>query len=200
MSDLSYTGPLWIPGHPVSKGSMKCVAQHVKGQHARLVPDKRADPDNWHGRAPGRIALSADALRDDPINAPVEMTVDFYLERPAKPDYPDAPISQHSGDLDKLTRGIGDAVQGSGILYDDSRICRIIAEKLYVPPGKQEGAWVEIKPYTPPPTTPNGGMPVRLQVGRTNALVGSLTAIEGLPNLLRQVADEMEKRGHERAV
>jgi Holliday junction resolvase RusA-like endonuclease len=193
----TYTGPLWVPGHPVPKGSMKCITPHVGGRHAVLVPDKRTDPDGWATKVPAVLALRAPKLVRDPVTGPVELVVDFHLKKAPTTKFRDAPIGHGMGDLDKLTRMIGDAVtttdDHAGLVDDDSRICKIVAEKIYSPTGK-EGASIELRPYVPPTEMSVGTMPVRVQVGRTNALVGSITSARDLPRLLRAVADEMERR------
>jgi endodeoxyribonuclease RusA len=185
----TYTGPLWVPGHPVPKGSMKCVGRHVKGSGPRLVPDKRHDPDAWATRVPGTLDLKAGHLVESPVDEPVEMRLEFHLRRPKSADYPDAPISQHSGDLDKLVRMVGDGVQGSGLLKDDSRITKIVAEKIYTDGG--EGAHIELAPASAP--VGRGAMPVRLEVGGVSRTVGWINKPSDLPAMLRAVADEFER-------
>jgi Holliday junction resolvase RusA-like endonuclease len=193
----SYTGPLWVPGHPVPKGSQKCITPHVGKRPSVLVPDKRNDPDGFVGKLPDVLAWRATKLAANPVDAPVEMRVEFYLQPPGPGSaHKTAPTSQHSGDLDKLVRQVGDAVGGKAagdvrLIRDDSRICRIVAEKLYAWDGK-EGVRVELLPYTPPPRTPAGPMPVRVQAGAESYHVGSISSPRDLPQLLRAVADQIE--------
>lgn len=193
----TYTGPLWVPGHPVPKGSMKCVTPHLAGRRSVLVPDKRADPDSWATRVPAVLALRAPKLAANPVTGPVELLLDFQLKKAKSTKYPDAPIGHDAGDLDKLTRMIGDAItttdDHAGLVDDDSRVCRIVAEKVYSPTG-QEGVTIELRPYAPPVGMGPGSMPVRISAGRTTALVGTIRSTDDLPRLLRAVADEMERR------
>lgn len=192
---LSYTGPLWIPGHPVTKGSMRCITPHTGGRRGILVPEKTlANPDDWHNRVPQVLALKARRLLTSPLDGPIELIADFHIAKPKTTKFGDAPTGHGTGDLDKLLRALGDAVTTSGIITDDSRITRIIAEKIYATAG--EGAMVELRPYTPPPVNPHGPMPVRIQAGRLNTLVGSISDVRGLPNLLRKVADQIEATSH----
>lgn len=187
----TYTGPLWVPGHPVPKGSMKCVAKHAPGHRARLVPDKRTDPDNWNGRVPSTLNLRLPELVAAPLDGPLQLDVTFHLARAKSTKFKDAPIGQGTGDLDKLVRGVGDAIQNSDILVDDSRITRIVAEKIYAPDGVTEGAVIELSPDEPP-VMMSGSMPVRVLAGRVNALVGYIGDAAELPALLRKVADQIE--------
>lgn len=193
MAKSSYTGPIWVPGTPVPKGSLHCVTPHVGGRRSVLKSDERLE--TWENALAQTIAYRSGVLRRDPLQGPVELLVDFEVKRPARPKYPDAPIGHGKGDLDKLVRAVGDALTGARVFTDDALITRIVAEKVYSPTGS-EGARVELRPYTPPPTSPRGPMPIRIQYGRHSSLVGSIGDIGGLPNLLRQVADQIERQGH----
>jgi Holliday junction resolvase RusA-like endonuclease len=199
MTTDTYTGPLWVPGHPVSKGSMTCVAKHAPGHHARLVPEKtKRDPDGFVGKLPDVLAWKAQAVAANPINDPVELRVDFYMAKPGKTDFT-APVGHNIGDLDKLIRTVGDAVGGSKtnpsrLVVDDARIARIVAEKIYATDNDQEGAMIELRPYTPPAAR-TGEMQVRITAGRVDAMVGTIRSPQDLPRLLRAVADQMERNG-----
>jgi Holliday junction resolvase RusA-like endonuclease len=187
----SYTGPLWVPGHPLPKGSQRCVTRHVGGARSVLKADNPA-AETWQAHAAEVLAWKGRGLRANPITEAVEMTVDFHLAKAKTTKFKNAPIGHGSGDLDKLTRCIGDAVTNSGMISDDSIITRIVAEKIYSPTG-DEGVTVELRPYTPPADLPRGDMPVRVQCGRINTLVGTISNVEALPALLRQVADQIER-------
>jgi hypothetical protein len=198
MSRETYTGPLWVAGHPVAKGSMKCVTPHVGGRPSRLVPDARRDPDGFVGKLPDVLAWKAQALADNPVDAPVELRMDFFLARPKTTGFPEAPVGHGMGDLDKLIRQVGDAVGGSKnnvnrLITDDSRVARIVAEKHYANGGMAEGAMIEVLPYRPVVAMSRGAMPVRIVAGASDRLVGSIGSAEELPALLRRVADEFEK-------
>lgn len=194
----TYTGPLWVPGHPVAKGSMKCVTPHVEKRPSRLVPDKRADPDGWVAKLPDVLAWKARTVADNPIDDAVELDVTFHLARPKTTAYPAGPVGHGAGDLDKLLRMVGDAVGGSKtnpnrLITDDSRIARIVAEKVWAENG--EGAVIELRPYTPRPgLAPGTGLPVNVTVGRESYTVGSISSAKDLPRLLRAVAEQMEAR------
>lgn len=195
----SYTGPLWVPGHPVPKGSQKCITPHVGKRPSVLIPDDRRDPDGFVGKLPDVLAWKAPRLAQHPVDAPVEMRVEFYLEPPGPGSvHKVAPTAHQTGDLDKLVRQVGDAVGGKRrgdvrLVQDDSRIVKIVAEKLYAWDGK-EGVRVELLPYTPPPRVPSGPMPVRIQAGAESYHVGSISGPADMPRLLRAVADQMERR------
>lgn len=195
MSALTYTGPLWIPGKPEPKGSHRCVTPHVGGQRSVLKNDNAALAP-WEAKVAQVVGYTAGKYRGGPLDAPVELVTDFYIGRPAKPMFDEAPAAKGTGDLDKLVRAVGDAVSASRVWVDDARVVRIVAEKLWAHPGRPAGARIELRPYVPPPATPCGAMAVRLQCGRLNTLIGSIGDIRGLPNLLRRVADRIEAQGH----
>lgn len=193
---MTYPGPLWIPGHPITKGSDKCVTPHIDGARSRLVPDNPKLPD-WESKIADMVGYGMSALRRTPFIGPVELVCDFEMIKPRRTKYADAPVGRGHGDLDKLLRAVGDALTQSGVYRDDSLVTRIVAEKVYSPTNR-EGVTVELRPYDPPPATPCGRMPVRIQAGRGNYRVGSIDHVRGLPNLLRQVADQMERTAHDR--
>lgn len=192
----TYTGPLWVPGHPVAKGSMKCVTPHVGGLKPRLVPDERADPDGWVAKLPDALAWQAQKIARNPIDDPVELRADFYLRRPATTRFTDAPVGHGQGDLDKLVRMVGDAVGGgktnpARLITDDSRIAKIVTEKHYA--TGREGARIELVPYVPVELGSARGMPVRIIAGPSSYTVGNIRSVADLPRLLRAVADQMER-------
>lgn len=189
MTGPSYTGPLWIPGKPVTKGSYRCVTPHIGGRRGVLVPEKTLnDPSDWHHRVPSVLALKAPRLATSPLDGPIELVADFYIKPPKTSTLglDNGPIGHNTGDLDKLTRALGDGITQSGIIVDDSRITGLHATKSW----GEEGCRIELRPAPAPHNT--GTMPVRIQAGATNHLVGHIGAAQELPALLRKVADALE--------
>lgn len=192
----TYTGPLWVPGHPVPKGSMKCITPHVGGRRGVLVPESTVrDPDGFVGKLPDVLAWKARKHVPQPIDKAVELRVDFFIAQGKTTSFPQAPIGHGQGDLDKLVRQVGDAIGGhkgdGGLVTDDSRVARIVAEKHWA--NGEEGACVELVPYVPPMSYPGGNMPVRIQAGRDSYQVGAIRTARDLPRLLRAVADQIER-------
>jgi Holliday junction resolvase RusA-like endonuclease len=186
------TPQIWVPGRPEPKGSMTRIPPRRPGGKAVWINDNPRYND-WEDTMVEVMRLLAGNKIAEPINDAVELIAEFYLPRPGKTKFRDAPIGEGIGDLDKLIRGAGDAIKKAGIYRDDSRIARIVAEKVYASPVQPAGARIQLLPYTPPVDATRGPVPVRLQVGRTNRLVGSLSHAKDLPRLLRAVADQMEK-------
>jgi Holliday junction resolvase RusA-like endonuclease len=106
---------LFIPGEPKAQGSMKHVGK------GRLIHDPEMvkwrdwmieSLQAWVGTYFGAW---------EPLDVPVEVGVNFWLPRPAKPRLEHAATGL---DLDKLQRCAGDALEKSGVLKNDSRIVR----------------------------------------------------------------------------
>lgn len=188
----SYTGLLWVPGQPEPKGSMTRLPPARPGGKARWINDNPRY-DDWESVTVDALRLQAGRTVRNPLDTAIELRCDFYLPKPRTTKFRDAPIGEGIGDLDKLVRGIGDSGKKAGLYTDDSRITRIVAEKVWATPGQPAGARVELVPYTPPDPETRGPMPIRIQAGRTSYLVGSISGRAQLPALLRRVADEMER-------
>jgi len=102
---------------PVPQGSMK----HIGG--GRMIHSRATELATWRAL----IANAAKAAGCKPIESPIILTMVFRLKRPktVKRDHPTV-----APDLDKLARGVGDALTGTAYA-DDSQIIRIIASKEY---------------------------------------------------------------------
>lgn len=79
------------------------------------------------------IALSAGEEFDGPTRSgPIGLEADFYVARPRGhygkrgllPSAPMYPVKRSAGDIDKLTRGLLDALTGI-VFHDDSQVVRI---------------------------------------------------------------------------
>jgi Holliday junction resolvase RusA-like endonuclease len=72
---------------------------------------------------------------------PVAVTMTFFMKAPKsnKRKYPNT-----SPDLDKLCRSVGDSLEISGLLSNDSQIVTLIAYKIYATEEEQPGVEVEI--------------------------------------------------------
>lgn len=79
---------------------------------------------------------------DEPLDEPVCVTVTFWILRPDRPKFKDYPATPF--DLDKLQRGVGDALQLSGLLKDDSRIVTWNAKKRFT--DDAPGASITVEP------------------------------------------------------
>lgn len=109
-----------VSGDPASQGSHSVI-------NGRIVQVNSGKHRKWRNAV---VFAALDLIGEDwtPIDEPVALSVVFYLPRPksATRSFPSV-----TPDLDKLIRSVGDSLTDSGILRDDSRIVRIIAEKRY---------------------------------------------------------------------
>lgn len=108
------------------------VAEDTRGDRGKRLLDWRKD-------------IAAQALVTDPtrIYQATEVDLLFIFERPQsnKDQYP---TNSRIPDIDKLARAALDALQakakhGAGIMYDDSQVVRLVAEKRWAVPNEPEG-------------------------------------------------------------
>lgn len=120
----------FIPGHPRPQGSKR----HV-GNGRMIESSKHLKP--WRDKC---IQVMRLQNKRAPIDAPVKVVAEFVMPRPKRivNPYP------YQGDLDKLQRCMGDAMEQSGVLTNDSRIIHWIATKRYAKPDEQPGAHIHI--------------------------------------------------------
>lgn len=88
-------------------------------------------------RAAVKAAAEA-AHHGEPIDQPVSVKVVFVLPRPKRPRFP---VPATSPDADKLMRAVGDALEQSGVLRNDSRIIHWDAKKIYAEGDTPTGGW-----------------------------------------------------------
>ena len=110
-----------VYGVPVPQGSKNVY-------RGRLVEAQGKKLKDWREA----VKLSAEQhFKGELIEGAVELQVTFYVTKPktVKREFPTVPA-----DLDKLIRGVGDALSGS-IYKDDSQIISITAHKRYGDPA-----------------------------------------------------------------
>lgn len=133
---------IFIPGHPVPKGSMAPIINN-RGRFCGMKEDN-ADSKPWrqimvsHLR---RVGLADQALTD-----PVAVAVTFHVQQKATErtgavwpshDVPH-PQAHDTGDLDKYIRNVLDALQpaknskdGAAVIKDDSQVVELVARKTW---------------------------------------------------------------------
>lgn len=116
---------LWVPGHPVTQGSKRAF---VAGGHARLVESGGDRHRLW------RHAINDEARQrwvKAPLIGPIGVALVFAIQPPktmTRAKRAAGPVGAHSGDIDKLTRAVLDAL--TGVVYlDDSQVTLLVAEK-----------------------------------------------------------------------
>lgn len=89
-------------------------------------------------------AVKQEAVKNkptSPIDGPTAVHMDFYLPAPKRPRYS---VPAVKPDADKLARSILDALEGAGILTNDSRVTHLTATKHYADTTNPPGAHITI--------------------------------------------------------
>jgi crossover junction endodeoxyribonuclease RusA len=124
-----------VIGRPSPQGSKKSIGQNRFVESSKFLPAWR---NAVRVAAEEAVALNAWAR----TSAPVELEVMFYLARPSTVSVAKRAAPIVPPDLDKLLRGVGDAL--SGVIYDDdSQVVRILAWKTYAD-TRDPGAFVRV--------------------------------------------------------
>jgi Holliday junction resolvase RusA-like endonuclease len=121
-----------VIGDPASQGSHSII-------NGRIVQVNSSKLNRWRKAV---IEAAQEHLPQDwqPLDGPVELIVNFYMSKPASVK---RSLPTVAPDLDKLIRGVGDALTMAGVVTDDSRIVRISARKIYAA-HMESGATIQI--------------------------------------------------------
>jgi Holliday junction resolvase RusA-like endonuclease len=144
-----------VTGTPTTQGSKKPFINPQTGR-AQMKEQLGKALDRWRGDV---MRCAHDALPEgwEPLTGPLRVTVVFRIERP-RYHYrtgqsshllrDDAPVyADKAKDLDKLIRGVGDALTDVGVYRDDKQICDLgQSKKLYCAPGERPGALIIVRP------------------------------------------------------
>ncbi len=126
--------PLFISGHPKPKGSWTPIRRKNGKMGLRPASNKTA---KWCADAKEQIAI---LWRGPMIEGPVAVELKFLIPRP-KTVVRKYPTGRFDGDIDKLMRGILDAM--TGVVYkDDSQVVRGNLEQDYT--DGMAGVWITI--------------------------------------------------------
>ena len=132
---------LKVTGPPAPKGSMKCIGGRGPGKPQLLEDAKTGDRKVWRERltaaARGLASRLPEPLGQD--GAAVAMGALFVLPRPRSAASRPLPTTRSGGDLDKLRRMLGDALDSAEVDVDASRIALVQAAKVYETPGRHAG-------------------------------------------------------------
>lgn len=126
-----------VYGRPASKGSLRCLGRGRHIESARGLPAwMLAVQDAWREQC-------AEHQPDPDVMYSVRLT--FLLPWPRS--YGSPPLSMHPHrrrpDLDKLTRGVLDALTGYAWI-DDAQVCAIVASKSYAYDGQPPGCRIDV--------------------------------------------------------
>lgn len=129
-----------VVGEVQPQGSM--TARVTKAGKAFVKPSNDHRLRKWRGL----VAMAAEqAYQGQPLDQPV-MTV-ITWGRPAPASKKGQKYDDTGYDIDKLERAVNDAITGV-IVTNDSRIVRVIKEKLLGPPGSDTFVEITVIPLT----------------------------------------------------
>lgn len=131
-----------IPGVSSKTGKM-----FVREQSGKTLKSWREDVKNAALVARGvddSGAVTTEAIPT--LTGAITLRIQFYMPRPASVKVAKRPLPIVAPDLDKLVRGVGDALKAAGVYKDDAQICAIHATKVYGTDEAQAspGAWIVI--------------------------------------------------------
>jgi hypothetical protein len=143
---------LWIPETARPKGSLKPRGYRVvRGKRQPILAEQVEGSTDFLIRAALaiqeriRVPCTMESCRDldgncerggwmlpawAPVPGPVAVAATFVFLRPADPINVDYPLG-YEGDLDKLQRNLGDALQRSRVIADDRQITDWVARKRF---------------------------------------------------------------------
>lgn len=135
-----YKYATFIPGRARTKGSLimlpnGSVREGVEGS------------SSWRKIMAGRFSEWRRSGGVPTLRCAVVLRTVFFLPRKAKSELTRSyPTARGTGDLDKLIRNLGDALDDAGVLVDDSQIVCHVSTKEYESRGRPPGVQVGISP------------------------------------------------------
>jgi crossover junction endodeoxyribonuclease RusA len=124
-----------VIGRPAPQGSKKSIGNNRFVESSKFLPAWRKTV-----RVAAEEAVTASMWAR--VSGPVELEVMFYLDRPSSISKTKRPQPTVAPDLDKLVRGVGDAL--TGVVYDDdSQVIRCLAWKVYAD-TRVPGAFIRV--------------------------------------------------------
>ena len=124
-----------VLGRPAPQGSKKSIGNNRFVEASKFLPA-------WRKAVRGAAEFAVSVNGWARTSGPVELEVMFYLERPSTVTVTKRPHPIVPPDVDKLIRGVGDAL--TGVVYDDdSQIIRVLAWKVYAD-AREPGCFVRV--------------------------------------------------------
>jgi len=121
----------FVTGKPAPQGSKKSVG------HGRFIEASKYLPA-WRAAV---VEAARSSHTDEPINVPVRVRIIVFIDQPKKPKFILAPATPP--DVDKIARGILDALKIGGVYMDDALVVSLEIDKMWSVDGMQ-GAFVSV--------------------------------------------------------
>lgn len=122
-------------GRPAPQGSKR----HVGG--GRFIEASKYLPA-WRLAVTQCAIYEATLTGHETITGPVELEVVFYLERPKTVTETVRPEPTVPPDLDKLIRGVCDALTDAAVFEDDAQVVKLVVFKRYA--TAETGAFIRV--------------------------------------------------------
>lgn len=135
------TFAVWVAGIPAPQGSKRHVGRGVMVESSKALAPWREDV---------RQAALAELDGAPPIDGPCIVRLTFWLPRPKSHPRTRRTLPDSRPDLDKLARGVCDALTSAGAIRDDAIIVAMPLAEFYVHPEPLRAACE--------PTTPGVGI------------------------------------------
>lgn len=129
-----------VEGTPAPQGSKRVFRGRVVEQSKRVKPWR----DLVHAAA---VRAGDDACLLGPLTPPYRVEMTFRIQKP-RTSRAKHPVAPTIGDLDKLTRAVGDALTSAGLIEDDRHIITLTAEKEWAEDGEKAGVTVRVTEIT----------------------------------------------------
>lgn len=136
-----------VVGRPTGKGSKRLVPHKATGRML-LLESGGAYLRDWSRSVVAAAIEWRSESRLGPIAVPVSVELTYWLARP-KARIGDSPWVATKPDIDKLDRGVLDALAASGILEDDRYVAELVSRKLYA--ENWTGVSITIRAVVGPP-------------------------------------------------
>ena len=125
-----------VTGRPAPQGSKRSIGNNRFIEASKFLPAWRKAVTTQ-----ARQAVTEQAWQT--VAGPVELYVVFYLERPSSISANKRPLPIKPPDIDKLVRGVADALSDADVWLDDAQVVKLVARKAYAD-DMAPGCYVEI--------------------------------------------------------
>jgi len=126
-----------VIGRPSPQGSKKSIGNNRFIESSKYLPA-------WRSAVTDAALLAMADAEWITATGPVELEITFYMPRPKTVPIAKRPEPITPPDIDKLIRGVADALTIAGAYEDDAQIVKVIALKNYAD-VRDPGAFITIR-------------------------------------------------------